>query len=111
MDKAALHIEATAFIYRFGSSLNRHVHFHVCAVDAVFEELPLCDWATPEQPLVVDLNQPTVELLLHNLTSHQERAASHVVDCAQVIRCIIEAPVTVAEHAVISPSSNHFTDE
>ena len=29
-----------AFIHRFGSSLNGHVHFHVCAVDGVFEDVP-----------------------------------------------------------------------
>jgi len=40
VDKAALHIGAVAFIHRFGSSLNGHVHFHVCAVDGVFEEVP-----------------------------------------------------------------------
>ena len=34
---AALHIGAVAFIHRFGSSLNAHVHFHVCVVDGVFE--------------------------------------------------------------------------
>ena len=39
VDKATLHIGAVAFIHRFGSSLNEHVHFHVCAVDGVFEEL------------------------------------------------------------------------
>jgi hypothetical protein len=37
-DKAALHIGAVAFIHRFGSSLNEHVHFHVCVVDGVFQE-------------------------------------------------------------------------
>jgi len=37
VDKAALHIGAIAFIHRFGSSLNEHVHFHVCVVDGVFE--------------------------------------------------------------------------
>jgi hypothetical protein len=37
VDKATLHIGAVAFIHRFGSSLNEHVHFHVCAVDGVFE--------------------------------------------------------------------------
>lgn len=36
---AALHIGAVAFIHRFGSSLNEHVHFHVCVVDGVFEEV------------------------------------------------------------------------
>ena len=40
VDKATLHIGAVAFIHRFGSSLNEHVHFHVCAVDGVFEEVP-----------------------------------------------------------------------
>jgi hypothetical protein len=37
LDKTALHIGAVAFIHRLGSSLNAHVHFHVCAVDGVFE--------------------------------------------------------------------------
>ena len=32
-------IGAIAFIHRFGSSLNGHVHFHVCVVDGVFEEV------------------------------------------------------------------------
>ena len=39
VDKAAQHIGAVAFIHRFGSSLNEHVHFHVCVVDGVFEEV------------------------------------------------------------------------
>ena len=39
VDKAALHIGAVAFIHRFGSSLNQHVHFHVCVVDGVFEQV------------------------------------------------------------------------
>jgi len=38
VDSARLHIGAVAFIHRFGSSLNEHVHFHVCAVDGVFED-------------------------------------------------------------------------
>jgi hypothetical protein len=47
VDTAALHIGAVAFIHRFGSSLNEHVHFHVCVVDGVFEavagEEGVCD--------------------------------------------------------------------
>lgn len=39
LDKNTLHIGAVAFIHRFGSSLNEHVHFHVCVVDGVFEEV------------------------------------------------------------------------
>ena len=38
-DKESLHIGAVAFIHRFGSSLNEHVHFHVCVVDGVFEDV------------------------------------------------------------------------
>ena len=38
-NQAALHIGAVAFIHRFGSSLNEHVHFHVCVVDGVFEQV------------------------------------------------------------------------
>jgi len=37
---ANLHLGTVAFIHRFGSSLNTHVHFHVCVVDGVFEALP-----------------------------------------------------------------------
>ena len=40
MNKATLHIGAIAFIHRSNSSLNQHVHFHVCVVDGVFEEVP-----------------------------------------------------------------------
>jgi len=40
VDKAALHIGAVAYIHRFGSSLNQHVHFHVCVGDGVFEQVP-----------------------------------------------------------------------
>jgi len=40
VDKAALRIGAVAFIHRFGSSLNEHVHFHVCVIDGVFEVMP-----------------------------------------------------------------------
>ena len=39
MDRAALQIGALAFIHRFGSSLNGHVHFPVCVVDGVFGEV------------------------------------------------------------------------
>ena len=39
LDKASVHIGAVAFIHRFGSSLNTHVHFHICAIDGVFEAL------------------------------------------------------------------------
>ena len=39
-DPASVHVGAVAFIHRFGSSLNTHVHFHVCVVDGVFEAQP-----------------------------------------------------------------------
>jgi hypothetical protein len=34
---AQARIGAVAFIHRFGSSLNEHVHFHCCIVDGTFE--------------------------------------------------------------------------
>lgn len=34
---AAARSGAVAFIHRFGSSLNEHVHFHCCVIDGVFE--------------------------------------------------------------------------
>ena len=34
---AAARIGAVAFIHRFGSSLNEHLHFHCCVIDGVFE--------------------------------------------------------------------------
>jgi hypothetical protein len=46
-DTATLHIGAVAFIHRFGSSLNEHVHFHVCAVDGVFEAVASAAGAEP----------------------------------------------------------------
>lgn len=41
VETAALHIGAIAFIHRFGSSLNGHVHFHVCVVHGVAEDTGL----------------------------------------------------------------------
>jgi len=32
-------IGAVAFIHRFGSSLNEHVHFHCCVIDGVFDSI------------------------------------------------------------------------
>jgi len=53
-DPVSLHLGAVAFIHRFGSSLNTHVHSHVCVVDGVFEALPegveaLPDWEMTSQ--------------------------------------------------------------
>jgi hypothetical protein len=39
VDRKRLQLAACAFIHRFGSSLNTHVHFHICVVDGVFEAL------------------------------------------------------------------------
>jgi hypothetical protein len=51
VDKATLHIGAVAFIHRFGSSLNGHVHFHVCVVDGVFEEVAVAGEADAKEVL------------------------------------------------------------
>lgn len=39
MDKHALCIGAIAFIHRFSSGLNEHMHFHACAVNGILEEV------------------------------------------------------------------------
>jgi hypothetical protein len=39
VDRRLVQLAACAFIHRFGSSLNTHVHFHLCVVDGVFEEV------------------------------------------------------------------------
>lgn len=46
-----IHIGACAFIHRFGSSLNTHVHFHICAIDGVFEMVPATDGAQGKDAL------------------------------------------------------------
>ncbi len=53
LDKTAAHLGAIAFIHRFGSNLNGHVHFHVCVVDGVFEEVPLDTDAQSSPPGVI----------------------------------------------------------
>ena len=40
---AAARIGALAFIHRFGSSLNQHVHFHCCVIDGVFAPVVASD--------------------------------------------------------------------
>jgi len=39
VDDASQHVGAIAFVHRFGSSLNEHVHFHMCVVDEMFKEV------------------------------------------------------------------------
>ena len=47
MVETAAHLGVIAFIHRLGSSLNGQIHFHVCVVDGVFEEVAgEGDWAT-----------------------------------------------------------------
>ncbi len=67
--QGTLDIGAVAFIHCFGSSLNEHVHFHVCVVDGVFEEVELFHWTTLEQPLVADCFQPNAEIAINWLVA------------------------------------------
>jgi hypothetical protein len=60
VDKAAPHIGAVASIHRFGSSLNEHVHFHVCAVDGVFEEVAGEGDADPDDQARAQARSPGV---------------------------------------------------
>ena len=78
LDKATLHIGAVAFIRRFGSSLNWHVHFHVCAVDGVFEGVERFHWTTLEQPLVADRSQPLAEGRFDNVLATKRPVISRL---------------------------------
>jgi len=51
VNRAALHNGAEAFIHRFASSLNRHVHFHVCVVDGLFEVVAGDHWTSRKRAL------------------------------------------------------------
>ena len=70
VDKAALHIGAIAFIHRFGSSLNGHVHFHVCAVDGVFEEVAVAGEA--------DAQSSSPSIVFHPASAIDEAAVAQV---------------------------------
>ena len=72
LDKASVHIGAVAFIHRFGSSLNSHVHFHICAFDGVFEALG----GDPN----VDSGQPpaTPRVVFHPASGIDEAAVARV---------------------------------
>jgi hypothetical protein len=43
LDRKRVQLAACAFIHRFDSSLNTHVHFHLCVVDGVFEAVDAHD--------------------------------------------------------------------
>ena len=45
-------IGAVAFIHRFGSSLNEHVHFHCCVIDGVFQSAADTNNVPDEAPSV-----------------------------------------------------------
>jgi hypothetical protein len=49
---ASARIGAVAFIHRFGSSLNEHVHFHCCIIDGVFEPADTTGDAADKKPEV-----------------------------------------------------------
>ena len=77
VDKATLHIGAVAFIHRFGSSLNGHVHFHVCVVDGVFEQVPGdADAAPPAAPPGIVFGTP--KLRFHPASAIDETAVAQV---------------------------------
>lgn len=54
--------------YRFGPGLNEHVHFHVCVVDGVFEEVPG----------EVDANAPAAGVICHPATGIDEMTVAQV---------------------------------
>ena len=76
--KAALHIGAVAFIHRFGSSLNEHVHFHVCVVDGVFEEVTSGADADAEPQALTDDQSSPSKVIFHPARVIDETASAQV---------------------------------
>lgn len=67
MDKAVLDSDAVAFIRRFGSSLNGHVHFHVCVVDGLFEAVVGGHWTSVKRVFMVVCKRCVADRQLENL--------------------------------------------
>jgi hypothetical protein len=80
VDKAVLHIGAVAFIHRFGSSLNEHVHFHVCVVDGVFEALAgsADAGADTDTQAVADAQSAPSKVIFHPTSNIDETAVAQV---------------------------------
>jgi hypothetical protein len=76
VDKATLHIGAVAFIHRFGSSLNGHVHFHVCVVDGVFEEVPVEGEGDADADAALQASPPGI--VFHPASAIDETAVAQV---------------------------------
>jgi hypothetical protein len=72
---------AVAFIHRFGSSLNGHVHLHVCVVDGVFEEVPVA--AVGE----ADAQPSSLGIVFHPASAINETAVAQVQ--ATLRQCIL----------------------
>ena len=75
-------IGAIAFIHRFGSSLNEHVHFHCCIVDGVFQPAAKIGDKADASDAVTDVD-------FHAATDLDAAALARVQ--AQVRRCILRA--------------------
>jgi len=78
-DPASLHLGAVAFIHRFGSSLNTHVHFHVCVVDGVFEAVagPIAQ-AQSVDAAAAQANPAPQSVIFHAATGLDESAIATV---------------------------------
>jgi hypothetical protein len=50
-----LQIGAVAFIHRFGSTLNEHIHLHVCVIDGVFTTVDQATQFYPAKPFSAQL--------------------------------------------------------
>jgi hypothetical protein len=74
VNRVALHIGAVAFIHRFGSSLNGHGHFHVCAVDGMFEKVP----AQRQGDVDADVQASPPGIVFHPASAIDETAAAQV---------------------------------
>ena len=100
VDTTALHIGAVAFIHRFGSSLDEYVHFHVCAVDGVFEEVAGCTQADAQADAdaSADHRPSASQVIFHPASAIDEVVVQEVqATLPRRIAAGLEAPGRAAE--------------
>lgn len=106
MNEATLHIGAVAFIHRFGSSLNEHVHFHVCVVDGMFEGVPGESDADATSPGVL---ADTPKLRFHPVTEIDETAVAQVQANLRrrILRAFVGRSLIDRVDALVPPPRTH----
>jgi hypothetical protein len=102
-----LRIGAVAFIHRFGSSLNTHVHFHCCVVNGVFEAVPSSAAANvasidADSAQATDRTAPPRGVVFHPASGLDAAAVAQVQADAQrrILRAFVRRDLIEADDAL-----------